>query len=208
MTDIILEIKDKLPTNSLIRPLMHGLWSITLKKYTGKNYCSVDHSILFELNMEDEGRYNFVTASMTFMFTFVMVKESFLITSEISDYKIASRLFTKCLLEVEDEYREASIVHNDIRKYPIYQLFENALVHDPDMGSEDTENSWKGFTLNISDYISHRHNIEVKYNGELIYYFRYNIEIIMAEMVAGTANEILYSGLPIERIKSAKVSPN
>lgn len=215
MENVTFTIKDKLPANSLVRPLLEGLSDEITMKYdeTEKCYLS-EHSIYFKVSIEVKDRRLEVITEMSFIFLEALSSEHFYISSEISHSRIFARLFTKCLLKIEDRYCKKRITHNDVRRYPIYQLLENYMVNC--YGELDRDNQkcqWKGFTFYIDyiyydGYYADYGEFTIKYGDEKLYYFE-NLSFnellnILEEMRSGTAPSVFYTELPIKRIKSAK----
>lgn len=129
------------------------------------------------------------------------------------DNTCAIDLLIKCLSRLDRFY--ARLDHginpsDNIRAYPLYQLLENCQT------ALDRECSWKGFSAKVY-FPNQRHSyanakLQIEFNGELIYESiigtsnpRNLCKKLMDEMKARTVPETFYAGLPIERIKSARI---
>jgi hypothetical protein len=91
-------------------------------------------------------------------------------------------------------------IDDPVMNYPIYQALECCSLHD----EFPIKVVWKGFTTEVTKYeiiIYRKSEILYQKSGAKWYSL---INGLLNDMRHGTALEILYSGLPIERMKSAK----
>jgi hypothetical protein len=206
--DITFTVEDCLSEDSLLRPLMSGLWGeITMKYDSNSFYYSVNHPIDFFIFVDKIKDELIFSAGME-----LISITSFDDSTKYSDktntkIEICSVLFKECLLKIENIYRIHGIVNHEVRKYPIYQLLENSCTAKL-LNYPYNIASWKGFTLNYrSDGYMY-----ITQDGVKIYEFYIDtmssfsglIRRLMEDMETETADVIFYTGLSIERMKSAR----
>jgi hypothetical protein len=211
--DITFTVEDCLSEDSLLRPLMSGLWGeITMKYDSNSFYYSVNHPIDFFIFVDKIKDELIFSAGME-----LISITSFDDSTKYSDktntkIEICSVLFKECLLKIENIYKTHVIVNHEVRKYPIYQLLENSYTSRLLNRPYNTP-SWKGFVLDPHRQIRDLYDgyLSIEQDGVEIYeIYRGTVwdswKIIcklMEDMKAGTADPALYV-LPIERMKSAR----
>ncbi len=193
MEDITFTVEDILPEDSLLRPLMHGLWGDVTMKFSNSYYHLENYPINFTILVINDGRK--ITMQATMRVIFIRSEYREISISSNPDYnKIGLMLFNKCLLETEDKYQYVGPTHHEVRKYPIYQMLENSSIAKL-LNYSHISCSWKGFILNVGNLSV---GVSIAVDGKRIYYaIIKDITILMDEMKAGTADPILYSGFSI-----------
>lgn len=204
MEDITFTIKDKLPSNSLIRPLIEELFGETTIKYDETEECYLlEYIVRLELYITISNEIIEVDYKMKFMFLKAKGCDSFYVSSEIPIHKICAKIFTKCLLKIENDYHMKGITHDKVRKYPIYQLIENYIIYGSTI-SNYYESTWKGFTLAACDGWNTT-NIKIKFNDKTIFCKNgVPLRDILEKMKSEIAPSVFYTESSIRRIKSAK----
>jgi hypothetical protein len=211
MEDITFTIRDTLFDNSLIRPLMRGLWGEMTLRFDPEDhqYHSVNHSINFVIKITYY--YNSIIAKSFLEMMFSEYKSKYECNGSLfTNSELCMMLFERCLLKMERDYRYSKILDHEVRKYPIYQLLENRFAltgyDDHRYYVEEANKPWKGFVLLDTEDTDPSGEITIEKDGEILLVINVvdkNIPILMDEIKAGTADPILYE-LPIERMKSAR----
>jgi hypothetical protein len=209
--DITFTVEDCLPEDSLLRPLMRGLWGeITMKFDQDREEYYSDHPTDFQTYPDVFDYDSIVSSSLELMFI-PSYNDNIDLTA--SKTEACSTMFKGCLLRLEKIYKNNNILDDEVRNYPIYQLLESYYISTC-LNFSHNPCSWRGFTLDPDSSIGYEHGGYISITrGEIKIYEIYvlsildalkKIRVLMEDMKAGTADPILYSESPIERMKSAR----
>jgi hypothetical protein len=191
-------VENTLPEDSLVGLILQPLWgTLELVKYP--------HGDRWDLQQNERIKYMHINI-MVFKYG-SSIKMGFEILSIIlySDTTgtIADcfqSLLAGCLNRVEEKYQEHyNGILPDIRQYPVFQLLESFVIFGRNYNHCIT--TWMNVKVRFSAY--KRINLEVD-DVEIGNYSYSEVESLMKQMIKRTLPDEFYSGLPIQRIKSAR----
>jgi hypothetical protein len=192
-------VENTLPEDALVGVLLQSLWgTLKLVKYQNWNTkwdlqqnerIKDMHINIMVVEFEDKIKVEFEILNIIFYSTSIgTIANCF------------QQLLTECLNKMEKNYQHyCSEIPSDIRRYPVFQVLENLVVFnhiDPHVII-----FWMNVKLRMLDH--KRFNLEVD-NVEVGNFNYSRIESLMKLMIQKTLPEEFYSGLPIQRIKSAR----
>ncbi len=207
--DIAFTVEDILPEDSLLRPLMYGLYGdVTMKNMKHGCYHLHNHLVEFTIITIRCNEGVEVGATMKILFTETTYGE--IVRIPIDYNRITPILFNKCLLEIEEVYRKNGIKNNEVRKYPVHQILESYYIFISTVRYHEyiiRDFTWRGLLVNSHGDLTIRIDDEIigpiTSTRDIVNNLPLVPKLLMNEMKKGIASERFYV-LAIERIKSAR----